>query len=218
MAEKSGAKNETEGKVKDRWGDLEEWRKPEYGTSWVRNFPNGHQERVDFKHGYSRHQVKHPSGTGFETVNDGSTKSITVANKWDYTKGGTTNTVDGNNDAKTGGHDRSSTIGGKHSEYLGQKHEVQAGSQPHTKLALQEQKIAAPTVTISASQKITLIAPIIDISATTRAVFRAPTVHIFGYNDLVMNSGSRTDINSGGPIKIKGATITAWGEPINLNP
>lgn len=97
------------------------------GTGYDAKYPtnqkfvseSGHEVEFDNTPGAERIRVSHKSGSHREYWANGHVTDVTVAGHTQYVKGGLTQTVDDNVDAKVGGSSRSSIHGDRHTEVAG---------------------------------------------------------------------------------------------------
>jgi len=98
-----------------------------YPFNWVEKYEWG-EIHHDATPGNARIRVGHSSGSHMEMSADGKTVTMHTGHSSEYTKGGTTVTVDQNSDTKQSGHVRVSTSGDAHVEAKGDMSTVVHGN------------------------------------------------------------------------------------------
>lgn len=96
-----------------------------YNQVWVSEA--GHRVHWDNTPGHERYRIVHKAGTYEEISPDGRHVAMCVANRFDYVKGGLTETIDKNHDHKVSGSHRMSVSGDAHTEVTGKSSMMVSG-------------------------------------------------------------------------------------------
>jgi hypothetical protein len=102
--------------------------KEQYSNTIVERGFNGELHVKCFAKDYEYEEVRHPSGSGYQILPDGSRHDRTTGFSSSYSKGSETKTVHGNSDSKTEGQGRTNVKGGEFNTVAGNQSNFVGGS------------------------------------------------------------------------------------------
>lgn len=166
---------------------------------------SGHEIHWDDTKGKERIRTAHKSGTYTETSPDGKQTTMVVGHAINYTKGGSTSTVDKNSDTKIGGSSRSNASGDHHEEIKGDHSQALEGGRSTIVGGDETSAVKGDSTTGIVGNK-------------TEKVGGGSKSKVDGDSHSIVDGSMKSEvgggisISAGGGITIKGPTITLDGE------
>lgn len=167
---------------------------------------SGHELHWDDRPEHERVRIAHRKGTYQEISPDGKNTKMTVAHDIQYTKGGSTTTVDKNSDTKVGGSSRSNASGDHHEEIKGDHSQALEGSR--------KTMVGKDDVSAVKGDSVSGV-----VGNKSERVGGGSKSKVDGNSHTIVDGGMKIEvggsgitITSQGSVTIKGPTITLDGE------